>query len=364
MQNSQLKAGEKQEYIHCYLCGKDTYKTIITSHARIASASTSFTSSDEESNNIFKLVKCNNCGLHYINPRPAKQHIGYYYSEGYYAHNPVKKKKQKDGKHFTGKWVNKKNNVRELVRIYYYNYPCNTGEDRKSLSSYKKILLWFFYLTYRSKLDIIPFTGEGKLLDIGCGNGRYLSALRKLGWQTYGIEQNPNSSEYARTELHLNVETEDLLNYKYKDKFFDVITMWHSLEHLYEPIPTLKEVKRILKDDGLLVIAVPNVDSFAAKVFKENWYQLEIPIHLIAFSPDSITRMLDSAGSKVKKIYCDRRNSPHSRSLRNLKDGKYRLLSKLSRFKVLIKTFNFILAMFGYCDSIVVHALKKKSDDI
>ena len=67
--------------------------------------------------------------------------------------------------------------------------------------------------------------------------------------------------------------------------------MWHSLEHLYEPIPTLNEVKRILKDDGLLVIAVPNVDSFAAKVFKENWYQLEIPIHLIAFSPDSITRM-------------------------------------------------------------------------
>jgi len=56
-----------------------------------------------------------------------------------------------------------------------------------------------------------------------------------------------------------------------------------------------------LKDDGLLVIAVPNVDSFAAKVFKENWYQLEIPIHLIAFSPDSITRMLDTAGFKIKK---------------------------------------------------------------
>jgi SAM-dependent methyltransferase len=229
------------------------------------------------------------------------------------------------------------------------------------LSSYKKILLWFFYLTYRSRLDIIPFTGEGKLLDIGCGNGRYLSILQKLGWQTYGIEQNPSSSEYARTELHLNVETGDLLNYKYKDKFFDVITMWHSLEHLYEPIPTLKEVKRILKDDSLLVIAVPNVDSFAAKVFKENWYQLEIPIHLIAFSPDSITRMLDIAGFKIKKIYFDRRNSPLSRSLRNLKDGKYRLLSKLARFKVLIKMFNFILAMFGSCDSIVIHAQKRSN---
>lgn len=302
--------------------------------------------------------------MHYINPRPTKQHIGYYYSEGYYAHNPVKKKELKERKRFTGKWINIKNNVRKLVRIHYYNYPCNTREDGKSLSSFKKILLWIFYLSYRSRLDIIPFTGEGRLLDIGCGNGRYLSALQKLGWQTYGIEQNPGSSEYARTELRLNVESGDLLNYKYQDKFFDVITMWHSLEHLYEPIPTLKEVKRILKDDGMLVIAVPNVNSFAAKVFKENWYQLEVPIHLIAFSPDSITGMLDSAGFKVNKIYYDRRNSLLSRSLRNLKGGKYRLLSKLLRFKVLIKTFNFILAMFGYCDSIVVHAFKKKSDDI
>jgi SAM-dependent methyltransferase len=364
MQNSQFESEQRLEHIHCYLCGKDTHKTIITSHARIASASTSFASSNEDSNHIFKLVKCNNCGLHYINPRPVKQHIGYYYSEGYYAHNPVNKKKLKERKRFAGKWMNIKKNVRKLIRIHYYNYPCNTEEGRKRLSSYKKILLWFFYLTYRSRLDIIPFTGEGKLLDIGCGNGRYLSILQKLGWQTYGIEQNPSSSEYARTELHLNVETEDLLNYQYKDKFFDVITMWHSLEHLYEPIPTLKEVKRILKDDGLLVIAVPNVDSFAAKVFKENWYQLEIPIHLIAFSPDSITRMLDSAGFKIKKIYYDRRNSPLSRSLRNLKDGKYRFLSKLARLKVLIKMVNFILAMFGYCDSIVVHARKKTSCDV
>jgi SAM-dependent methyltransferase len=356
MQNSQFESEQRLEHISCYLCGKDTYETIITSRSI---TSTPFDTSVKNRDEVFKLVKCKSCGLHYLNPRPIKQQIGYYYSEGYYAHNPVKKKKLKERERFTGKWMNIKQDIRKLICIHYYNYPSHSEEERKSLSSYKKILLWFFYFTYRSRLDIIPFTGEGRLLDIGCGNGRYLSTLKKLGWQTYGIEQNPGSSEYARTELHLNVETGDLLNYKYLDKFFDVITMWHSLEHLYEPISTLKEVKRILKDDGLLVIAVPNVDSFAAKVFKENWYQLEIPIHLIAFSPDSITRMLESAGFKIKKIYYDRRNSPLSRSLHNLKDGKYRLFAKLSRFKVLIKTFNFILAMFGYCDSIVVHALKK-----
>jgi hypothetical protein len=69
--------------------------------------------------------------------------------------------------------------------------------------------------------------------------------------------------------------------------------------------------------------------------------------------------MLDIAGFKIKKIYFDRRNSPLSRSLLNLKDGKYRFLSKLARFKILIKMFNFILAMFGPCDSIVIHAQKR-----
>jgi len=363
MQNAKSKVGSNLEYTNCYICGAVNYDTILTSHARIASASTSFETSDKDGNDLFRLVKCKNCGLHYLNPRPTKQRIGYYYSEGYYAHNPAKKKKLKERKRFAGKWMSLKKNARDLVRINYYNYPRNQGEDEKKLSSYTKILLWFFYLTYRSRLDIIPFSGEGKLLDIGCGNGRYLSNLQELGWKTYGIEQNSRSSQYAREELDLNVETGDLLNHKYKDKFFDVITMWHSLEHIFEPIPTLKEVKRILKDDGFLVIAVPNINSFAAKVFKEYWYQLEIPIHLIAFTPNSISKMLDTAGFKINRLYYDRRNSPLSRSLLNLRGGRYHLISKFSRFKVLIKMFNYVLAMFGYCDSMVIHARKKNLEE-
>lgn len=361
MQNSQSMLEQKLEHISCYLCGKDTYETIITSHS---TTSTPFKTSVKDRDEVFKLVKCKSCGLHYINPRPIKQQIGYYYSEDYYAHNPLKKKKPKERNRFVEKWMDFKKNVRALILINFYNYPYKQEKDRKSLSAYKKIILWFFYITYRSRLDIIPFSGEGKILDIGCGNGRYLLTLKKQGWQTYGIEQSPKSSKYARDVLHLEVNTGDLLDSKYQAEFFDVITMWHSLEHLYEPILTLKEAKRILKDDGLLIIAVPNVDSFAAKVFKKYWYQLEIPIHLIAFTPDSITRMLDAAGFKAKKIYYDRRNSPLKQSLLNLKDGKYRLLSRLSRFKVLIRMFNFILAMLGYCEIIVIHVQKKTSCDV
>jgi SAM-dependent methyltransferase len=331
----------------------------MTSHSGKTTISHPSETADTNRNDVFRLVKCNNCGLQYVNPRPIKQQIGYYYSEDYYAHIPRKDKKTKNKNLFLKKWMDSKNNIRNLIRINFYNYPHTTGEDKKSLHSYKKILLWFFYLTYRSRLDVIPFSGKGRILDIGCGNGRYLSTLKKLGWQTYGIEQNPKATKYARDELHLNVITGDLLNFEYQDKFFDVITMWHSLEHLHEPVLTLKEVKRILKDDGLLVIAVPNIDSFDAKVFKEYWYQLELPIHLIAFTPDSITKMLDTAEFKIKKIYYDRRNATLKRSLLNLQNGKYRLLSKLSHFKVLIKMFNFILAMSGSCDIIVIHAQKR-----
>ncbi len=320
----------------------------------------SLETADKNRNDVFRLVKCKNCGLQYLNPRPTKQQIGHYYSEDYYAHIPRKGKNPKKRNLFLEKWMHSKNNIRNLIRTNFYNYPHTTGEDKKTPSSYKKILLWFFYLTYRSRLDVIPFTGEGKILDIGCGNGRYLSTLKKQGWQTYGIERNPKASKYARDKLHLAVKTGDLLDCEYQDKFFDVITMSHSLEHLYEPLATLKEIKRILRNDGLLVITIPNIDSFVAKTFKEYWYGLQLPVHLISFTTDSITKMLDKAGFKVKKAFYDRRNSTLKLSLLNLKDGKYRLLSKLSRLKTLIKMFNFILAMFGSCDIIVVHAQNKE----
>ena len=248
--------------------------------------------------------------------------------------------------------------------IRFYNYPHNSEENKNSVGFHKKFFLWFFYLTYRSRLDIIPFAGEGRLLDIGCGNGRYLSTMRKLGWRTSGVEKSPKASRYAKEELHLDVNTGDLLDYKYHDKSFDAVTMWHSLEHLYEPFQTLKEIGRMLNNDGLLVVAVPNIDSLVAKVFKTYWYGLQLPIHLIAFTPDSITKMLNSAGFDVQKIYYDRRGSTLRLSLLNLKDGKYRFLSRLSSFKGAIKMLNFILAKFGSCDIIVIHSRKKTSDDV
>jgi len=364
MQNLQSKEEQNLEYASCCLCGENTFDYVLISNGVSSSNHQPLDGKGKSIREEFNLVRCRNCGLQQVNPRPTKQHIGHYYAEDYYAHTSLKVKKLKKKRAFLNKWTDFKDNVRRLIRERFYSYPCSQeGKDRK-VSFFKRIFLWFFYLTYRSRLDIIPFTGEGKVLDIGCGNGRFLSTMRKFGWQTYGVEKSPKASKYARDELHLDVKTGELLDCKYKDSSFDAVTMWHSLEHLYDPLYTLKEIGRILNNNGLLVVAVPNIDSFVAKVFKTYWYGLQLPIHLIAFTPESIIKMLKSAGFDVKKIFYDRRGATLRLSLLNLKDGKYRFLSKLSRFKVLIKMFNFILATFGSCDIIVIHARKKTPYDV
>ncbi len=364
MQNLQFESEQRLEHIPCCLCGKSTFDKVLTSQCVNSHNQQPFA---EEVGNVrekFNLARCTNCGLQQVNPRPVKQYISHYYSEDYYAHTSLKRKKPGKKSSLLNKWMDFKDDIRRLIWIRFYNYPHNSEENKNSVGFHKKFFLWFFYLTYRSRLDIIPFAGEGRLLDIGCGNGRYLSTMRKLGWRTSGVEKSPKASRYAKEELHLDVNTGDLLDSKYQDKSFDAVTMWHSLEHLYEPFQTLKEIGRMLNNDGLLVVAVPNIDSFVAKIFRTYWYGLQLPIHLIAFTPDSITKMLKSAEFDVQKIYYDRRGSTLRLSLLNLKDGKYRFLSRLSSFKGAIKMLNFILAKFGSCDIIVIHSRKKTSDDV
>ncbi len=359
MQKPQPESDQKLEYVTCCLCGEGTFDNVLTSYSVDSSGNKPLGDVGRGERERFNLVKCRNCGLQLVNPRPARQDMGRYYSEDYYAHTSLKIRKPRGNSSLPGKWASFKDDVRRLIRIRFYNYPHSQEDKGKGVSFFKNIFVWYFYLTYRSRLDILPFTGKGRILDIGCGNGRWLSALRKLGWQTSGVEKNRGASGYARDKLHLDVRTGDLLDYRYRDKSFDVVTMWHSLEHLYDPLRTLKEIGRILNNNGLLVIAVPNIDCFIARVFKTYWYGLQLPIHLIAFTPESITKMLKSAGFDVKKIFYDRRGATLKLSLLNLRGGKYGFLSGLSHLKALIKMFNFVLAMFGSCDIIVIHAGKK-----
>ncbi|NOT63036.1 MAG: class I SAM-dependent methyltransferase [Acidobacteria bacterium] len=140
----------------------------------------------------------------------------------------------------------------------------------------------------------------GKALDVGCGDGEFLASLKSNQWDTYGLEFSAAACALARSK-GINVEQVDLINSDFPSYFFDVVTMWHVLEHLSDPLSALHKAKKILKDDGLLVIEVPNSDCLTFHLFKTHWTPLGIPWHFQHFTPKTLSSILSTAGFTVTR---------------------------------------------------------------
>lgn len=135
----------------------------------------------------------------------------------------------------------------------------------------------------------------GKILDIGAGTGDFLLAAKKRGWEIFGAEPNSGARKLASKKgLELEERTST-----FPDHNFDVITMWHVLEHVPNLNEQLEELHRLLKPDGLLVIAVPNFKSYDAQKYKENWAAYDVPRHLYHFSPSAVNKIFSQAGFSV-----------------------------------------------------------------
>jgi SAM-dependent methyltransferase len=139
----------------------------------------------------------------------------------------------------------------------------------------------------------VPTRRGGRVLDVGCGTGSHLDAARRLGWEAYGVEISPAASQIARETLGLAVVTGALEDAGYPDAHFDVVSLFHVLEHLPDPVGTLREVARVLRPGGLALLAVPNHRSLAAFAFRSRWFPWEVPRHLYHFSPASLAALLD-----------------------------------------------------------------------
>jgi SAM-dependent methyltransferase len=172
----------------------------------------------------------------------------------------------------------------------------------------KKLVHRFINKIYY-KIDI-PHHSGGKILDIGCGDGKGLLKLKEDGWETFGVEISPLASEHARNNLGLNIFTGTVEDAQYEDEFFDIIILNHVLEHLSYPKTTLTEINRILKHEGELIISIPNVNSFEARHFKKYWSAWELPRHLYHFTPSTIRLLLDKTGFEVINIEYD--NNPNN----------------------------------------------------
>ena len=145
-----------------------------------------------------------------------------------------------------------------------------------------------------------------KLLEIGCGKGRFLETAKKHGFLVYGIEPSPRSFAFASSRLgesvaHIGLEEiDEASTFPLK---FDYIMLWHVLEHLTDPSKVLYKIKEKLEPDGRVMIAVPNFASFQARLGKANWYHLDPPRHVHHFTPQSLQLLAKATGFEVEKIF-------------------------------------------------------------
>jgi SAM-dependent methyltransferase len=164
---------------------------------------------------------------------------------------------------------------------------------------------------------------SGVLLDLGCSSGAFLQSLSAADWKLYGIEMSAESAKAARRMTGAEVFVGEVLQADFPPAFFDVITCFDVLEHLYEPRRVMEKVAEWLKPDGIFYVLVPNIDSAEGRVFGSYWHGLELPRHLFHYSPASLAFLAKSAGLSQVSLET-RRNSAVGTSLRYVWDDVFR----------------------------------------
>lgn len=186
----------------------------------------------------------------------------------------------------------------EKLPSYYesVNYISHT-DGNKTL--FEKMYQFVKTIALKNKLKLINSESQkGRILDIGAGVGDFLSVCKNDGWGTVGIEP----SEKAKTiAINKGVSFVENLS-ELENNSFDVITMWHVLEHVPDLENQIAELKRLLKANGTIIIAVPNFKSFDAKHYKEFWAAYDIPIHLWHFSKNAIQKLFYVQNLELQKV--------------------------------------------------------------
>ena len=138
---------------------------------------------------------------------------------------------------------------------------------------------------------------DKNLLDIGCGTGEFIKYCKSINYKTFGIEPNVKARNLAISKkLEVKSDIRDI-----KDQKFDIITMWHVLEHVENLDEYISKIKNLLKANGTLIIAVPNFKSYDAKYYKQFWAAYDVPRHIWHFSKKSIIKIFSSYNMEVKK---------------------------------------------------------------
>jgi 2-polyprenyl-3-methyl-5-hydroxy-6-metoxy-1,4-benzoquinol methylase len=207
----------------------------------------------------FTVVHCDECGFDVTTPQPAAEEMAAYYPDGYYG----------------------------------------AVEDRRFPHIVETLQNALFALRVR-EIEAVANSEPGRVLDVGCGRGVLLQEFRRRGWEVQGTELSEQAASYARQTLSIPVEIGSLEALHFPTNHFDAVTLWHVLEHVANPRALLAEINRILKPDGVLLVAAPNFGSLEARVSKDKWFHLDVPRHVTHFSQATLEDALFGGGFEVR----------------------------------------------------------------
>ena len=216
------------------------------------------------SKETFAIERCVSCRFLFTQNAPDASSIGnYYQSENYISHS----------------------NTRKTVIDKLYHFV-------------RKIML-------KRKAKIVLKHAPKKahtLLDIGCGTGHFLNHFKYYGWNIYGVDESETARAFAAENFGLSIDPPKKL-FEFEQAQFDAITLWHSLEHLHSLNETMSQLYKLLRKNGVLVVAVPNPASADAYYYKASWAAFDVPRHLWHFTPTTLGVLANKHGFYIKKMY-------------------------------------------------------------
>ncbi|BAQ61189.1 SAM-dependent methyltransferase BT3209 [Geminocystis sp. NIES-3708] len=223
----------------------------------------------------FGVEQCIECDFRFTNPRPPAENIFDYYTKDYHCY--------RDDRISTNKII-------------------ESSASEKIVSN-DSLKYSFYGGFWGSRGWVIPNLSKGAtVLELGCGSGSFVRECVSRGWNTIGTDLNQDLQSTIVNMGAKFIETNlPLINLS--DNHLDAVFAWQVLEHLYQPIETLEEIKRVLKPNGIFAFSVPNSDCWQFNLFKNKWAGLQVPTHVSHFSQKSIHQVVEKSGLKIIGIY-------------------------------------------------------------
>jgi len=228
---------------------------------------------------VYRIVRCRGCGLAFVSPLPAREELAGLYDEPYFT---------------TGAYPG---NVHTGGMEGHADVLASPRLRRRAREEHRGTLRQI-EAVWRAQR---PREAPPRLLDVGCGAGFLLDAAREWGWAVQGVELSPFAAERAQRDLGLPVVQGELAEAQFPEGHFDIVVMRELLEHVPDPLALLKEARRVLREDGVLFVQVPNdLEGVRMRLWRRVWWMIP-PLHLFYFRRETLEALLERAGFRVAR---------------------------------------------------------------